>query len=261
MPVASGRWVHLLVLAGAPVAAALVGGVLGAVGSGRRNNTSAARYIVYFAAGAFLAVALLDLLPEAASEIGWPVALLSGAAGWGAASLLATWAGGFCPGCDIGDHGPDSVPSPASLSPFPMGLPLLAAISIHAGLDGLALMGGSGRPKGAELLTLAVLVHKLPEGMAIAAVNRSEGRSPLAAIGVTALVEAATFVGLFLGVLLGGGSRVLLGVAVGAVAGSFLFLVGYTVRTPGLKWAPTALTAGAGVLLIVAAHVLLGAVP
>jgi ZIP family zinc transporter len=203
-------WVELAVRAGVPVATALVGGLIGAAGAGERRLVPG--LLVYFAAGAFLAVAALHLLPESAAHGGWVAAGAATAAGVGLCMLLARWAGGFCPACALGT---------AHESVYRLGLPLLVVLSLHSLFDGMALAAGDAH--GEHPLSLAVLVHKLPEGLAIAAVCRSAGRSLAASVGWTALVESFTFAGLAFGLLLGHrtpGEAAGLGV----VAGSFVYL-------------------------------------
>jgi zinc transporter, ZIP family len=234
------EWSGLIARAGIPVAAALAGGAVGAAGTGKSRIP--ASLIVHFAAGAFLAVALIHLLPEAAEGAGWPAALLGAAVGSGFCALLARWAGGFCPACLGGKE--DSRHGAGTLSPIPsplgtarvqvweqggrlrLGIPLLVVVSVHSALDGLALVGeGRAHVGDVDLISMAVLLHKLPEGMAVAAVCRSLGMSAASALVVTAFVEACTFAGLLAGLLIGSIGERALSLGVGVVAGTFLYLV------------------------------------
>jgi ZIP family zinc transporter len=250
-----GQFLSLFLLAGIPVATALLGGLIGALGTGGRRLPTG--LIINFAAGAFLAVALFHLLPEAASRTGWPITLAAGGAGWVLSLLLAKWAGGFCPACQDPHVATanDRVAVEHATS-LVFGLPLLIVIGFHSSLDGLALVGGAQGSEAADLLTLAVLIHKLPEGMAVAAICRSEGKSPAASLGITALIEAATFVGLAFGVLVGHGGGLLLGVTLGMVAGSFIYLVALTFLAPATRHAAQVVSAAAGALLILGARLL-----
>src|SRR3954468_7529254 len=113
----------LVVRAGLPVAAALVGGAAGAGLWTRRGSLGP---LVHFAAGAFLGLALLDLLPEAAVPAGWPAA--GGAALLGALAtlFLSRWVGARCPGCALG-HG--------EVLRHRLGTPLLCVVGLHCILD------------------------------------------------------------------------------------------------------------------------------
>ncbi len=209
------EWSENLVRAGLPFGAALLGGLAGAAGVGRARAVSVP--LVHFAAGAFLAVALVYLLPEAAELASWPTALLAVAAGVALCGLLAR-TGAACPACD---HQKPVVDAR-------LGTPLLLVIAVHGGLDGMALAGAGDAHHTSEVLPLAMLLHKLPEGLAVAAVCRASGLSFGRTLFLTALVESPTFLGLGLGMLLGSVSGPLLGAALGAVAGSFLYLVWLT---------------------------------
>lgn len=239
----------------APVVAGMAGGLVGAFGGG---GVAGKRAIIGFAAGAFLALALLHLIPEAALEIGWPLALASAALGYAVSLLISRRASGFCPACSLtGDPEP---PRPA-LDRKPVhaepgiGAPLLLVVAVHCLLDGLALTGSGRHGHTAELMSLALLVHKLPEGMAVAAVLRSQGRGVGAAIGITALVEALTLAGALLGATLLAQGAWLLAALTGAVGGSFGYLSGLTLLTLMRQRRSNLLAAGAGALLLILGHV------
>jgi zinc transporter ZupT len=213
-----GDWGAALGAATTPVLAAWVGAVIGAVGAGGRRALTV--WVVHFAAGAFLALAVAHLLPEAAAGLRWPGALLSAGLGLGVCWLLTRWAGGFCPACSLEDAGPIATQ---------LQLPLLAVITLHSALDGLALTHGAEHARQhLALVSAVVLVHKVPEGLAVAAVARAAGRTALAALLITMAVEACTFLGLAAGTAIGGLGAGFLAGAQGVTAGSFLYLAGLT---------------------------------
>jgi zinc transporter ZupT len=207
-------WPGLLALGGVPVGVAMLGGVIGGVSTLRNRRITGA--LIHFAAGAFLGVALLHLLPEAAETVGWLPALLAAAGGGLFTALIGRWAGSGCPACEAG---------PEEAAALRLGTPFFIVVALHSGLDGIPL-AGTGSHHTAELFSMAVLFHKLPEGMAIAALSRAGGRSLPAALGLTAAIESCTLVGLAFGVVLGLAHGPFLGLGLGAVAGSFLCLVG-----------------------------------
>ena len=237
------EWSLMLVRAGIPVAAAMAGGVVGAASRGDQEHRTVP--LVYFAAGAFLCIAVVHLFPEAREQAGWGVALAALAAGWIVTALSARWAGTACPACASGR---------SEALHFQLGIPLLAVLALHSGLDGFALISeGAGRSFG-DVLSLAVLIHKLPEGLAIAALSRAAGQSLARALGTTAAIECCTFVGLLLAWRFGATPGPALGAAVGAVAGSFLCVVLLTLRniagTQHRVINMLAATGGVGVILL-----------
>src|SRR5207244_1247465 len=102
-----------------------------------------------------------------------------------------------------------------------LGGALLLVVAVHSLLDGVPL----AFPQGAAALSAALLLHKVPEGLAIAAVARASGFPLPQAIAVTAAVEGCTLVGAALGVALGHAHGAVLAAGMGLVAGSFLSLV------------------------------------
>jgi zinc transporter ZupT len=75
----------------------------------------------------------------------------------------------------------------------------LLGLTLHTFFDGVAIASGflvSSRL--GVLLFLAVLLHKLPEGVTIASVMVAGGQSPRRAIGAAAVLGAATVLGVLL---------------------------------------------------------------
>lgn len=256
---ASLEWAALGMKTGAPVLTAMVGAVAGATGFGTRRT--ATTIAVNFAAGAFLAVAVLHLLPEAASNAGWLLAVLAAAAGGALCAGLARWAGGFCPACMSGHSAGAAAPNEAAGldSTLQLGIPLVLVLALHSAFDGLALVG-SGADHQADLVSLAVLIHKLPEGLAIAAVCRSTGMSVAGSLGLTAAVQSCTLLGLLGGLAGGALGGPVLGLGLGVVAGSFLYLaiLTFSGERASSHRGLDAGTALAGSLVVVLARVFLG---
>lgn len=238
---------QVLLRVGLPLAAALLGALFGAFGGGQSRMATA--LVVHFAAGAFLALALLHLLPESGQQAGWTAALLAAAAGWSVCAVLTRRTGAVCPGCAAGHEHAAQLTYSASL---------MAVVGVHSALDGVALATAPSSAHSGDLLSLAVLVHKIPEGMALAAVCRSAGRSAGAAVIITALIQAATVLGYAVGALVLLRSGLFLGLGLGAVAGSLLYLVGVTFRSERQAEHPlwNLGLAAVGALLVVIPHLL-----
>lgn len=238
------RQLELLIQGGGPFAAAVVGGAIGALTAGARRELLAP--LVHFAAGAFLGIALLHLLPEAGHLVGWPLTLALAAAGWALAWLLTRWAGAACPGCAVRSE---------EWLQHRLRWPLVVVVALHSFLDGLPLtrqISDPGAAYGTELLSAAMLLHKLPEGLAIAVLARASGLNLPAALGLTTAVESCTLLGASAGLLLGQAHSPALGLALALTAGSFLWLVFLTVRDlPGAARPLTNMCATAAGTLVV----------
>jgi zinc transporter ZupT len=237
----SAQPIELLLRAAIPVGAAVVGGAAGALGTQR--NRAVVGPMVHFAAGAFLGIALLHLIPEAAREAGWAAAVLAAAAGCAVCALLGRLTGAACPACE--GH---------SATHVRVGTPLLWVAALHSVLDGFALADPHAHAEEAGLLSAAILLHKAPEGLAIGALFRAAGRTFPAALGLTAAVQSCTFIGAVGGALIGAAPPLLVGIAMAGVAGSFLYLVGLTLsgahHTARPAFSQGATAAGAIVILI-----------
>ena len=242
-------WFSVAVRAGLPVAVALAGGLVGVLG-GRRSQTTAS-LVVHFAAGAFLALVAVHLLPEAGEQAGWPGAVMATAVGWSLCAAISRRVGATCPGCTVGHTHPGQLA---------YGPALLAVVAVHSTLDGLALAGADLHGRTGELLSLAVLTHKLPEGMAVAAVCRTAGRSTAQALGLTALVQSGTVLGFLAGLLLFRVNETVLGLGLGLVSGSLVYLAALTLRADreARRQKGSLLMAAGGAVLVLVVHLATG---
>ncbi|MFN3648181.1 MAG: ZIP family metal transporter [Armatimonadota bacterium] len=215
-----------------------------------RRGGSVVSPLVHFAAGAFLALALLLLLPDGAAHAGWPAAILAAVVGAGACHLLARRTGASCPACPTGVE---------MLTHQEVVVPLLAFVALHSVLDGLPLVSGDHHHH-ESLVAAAILLHKLPEGLAVSALLRASGSSAARAFLLTAAVEACTFLGVLLGLALGQVSSLWLGLAVAGVAGSFLYVAGLALVDVGRSARPSQNRAAAalGAIVVMAARLALG---
>lgn len=243
------EWTELWIYPAPAVAAGVAGGIIGALGA--RRSSTATDVLVHFAAGAFLGLVFLHLLPESGERAGWGPALIAFVLGWLACFLLTRRSGAACPAC-----AGEPLPSRA----LPVGGLLVFTVALHSALDGFALSSAGKDPHAAELVSLAVLVHKVPEGVAVAALLRGAGRSVAAALLITSLVECMTFAGFGLGLLLREQQTLLLGLGLGFVAGSFVFFIAITLRHLRQAVHPrlNAVSTAAGVLVVFLAQLTSG---
>jgi zinc transporter ZupT len=186
-----------------PAIATLVGAVAAASGvwingSGRKSE-GAFRVFLPFSAGVLLGVAVFGLLPELADQGGWARSLVLFGLGYGILIAIDRSVYRVCPTC-ADDH--DHHACPEEFHGF--AAPLLVAAAIHSFLDGWSLataqqMGTVGLR---VAVPMAVMLHKIPEGIALGGIlSAAIGPRPLA-LAACVLAEGCTLVGAGISLLL-----------------------------------------------------------
>ena len=209
---------------------------------------------VAFGGGFVLAVALVEMVPEAL-EGGTHMPVLVGA---GFLLLYFTEHIGNVhfhtlppnqdsgnPGShhDLGTHG---VAVPAPTAP-PMvfsgqGLAAFAAFNVHDFVDGLAIGAAMVTSRGIGVLVfLGVLLHELPAGFAVASIMRSSGWSRTAALMAGVSIGVVTLIGIAIPFWVGDVSTTGTDVFLALAAGTFIYL-GASILIPaaetgGYRWA------------------------
>jgi zinc transporter ZupT len=184
--------------------------------------------LVYAAMGALLAVTAFDILPDAKALLSWPLFLLATASGYGLFWALGKYVYHICPACSIAAFDKATTERLGQSV-----LLLMAALSLHSAMDGIAVVVGD-RVAGHPDLTLlfAVSFHKLPEGLALSLLLLGAGYSRRAALLWTFAIESTTEIGALVGVLsLRHISLFHLGLVFAHVGGGFIYLI---VTTLGL---------------------------
>lgn len=205
--------------------------------------------LISFAAGALLAVALFDIFPEAVHQAGLVGAVISFATGYLLFYLITKFVFHICPAC-AATH------TEANFKALTWAM--IAALSVHSFMDGLAIYSGCMSASHIGLLVLlAVAYHKVPEGMALTLVALGSGMSRPRAFIITFGIEALT--------TLAGGLAGLaslfpqsarwIGYLLGHVGGGFVFLVIHALLSEVIKHHPrsTILAALVGALSMVLA--------
>jgi zinc transporter ZupT len=203
----SGAYIWLLLVV---ATAAAIGGVFASVLYSA--NPARVRVALPLSAGLLLGVALFGLLPELAKELSWRLSVVLFGLGFAAMVLI--------------DALLKRLRGDGSFA-----VPLLVAGGLHALLDGWALTATSLGTTPAVRLTLplALVLHKIPEGMALGGMLKHLMKKPSRALAAACGVEALT--------LAGGGISFWLAPRIGtdwtnyplALAGGFfLFLAGHT---------------------------------
>ena len=193
-----------------------------------------ARVFVPISGAILLAVSLFSILPEMAGEAGWLRAGALYGAGYGLLFAVNRYIHPVCPACSHShDHGHCEV----ELHGF--SVPLLVATSIHAFIDGWSMTVAQSAGAGSMRTTIpvAVLLHKIPEGLALGVMLRASFRSRGAAAAWGAGAELSTAAGALVALSLvqGEWARDLLAVA----GGTFLYLGFHAVHGAlGWRWLP-----------------------
>jgi len=167
-------------------------------GAGREAR-GVPRVVLPFSAGVLLGVALFGLLPELAGQAGWAASIMLFGLGYGLLIALNRYVYRVCPTCA---HDHDHHACGQELHGF--ALPLLTAAASHSFLDGWSVAAAQQvAPLGLRVaLPLAVILHKIPEGIALGGILFAAiGPRPLALAGCI-LAEGCTMLGAGIGLLL-----------------------------------------------------------
>jgi len=213
----------IIIRAAIAILAAGVGGFAGVIWKKPSHRTLCG--LVSFAAGALLAVTVVEIIPEAAEieGVGWIGALFATAAGVAFFYLIGKYVYYMCPACTASA-------TEAKSGYLRLGVLLMVALAIHSTVDGLAIAAASetNHEMLALLVLFAVSYHKIPEGLALVSVSRLAGFSRWRALISTLLIELTTGAGAFIGLFaLGRFSEFWLGITLGLIGGSFLYVVGF----------------------------------
>ena len=198
-------------------------GIAGALpGLSRRLGPTQTSYLVPFSGGLLAGIAAFGVLPELAELHGWLAGVPMLTAGIALLWLVSRCVYPVCPSCS---HTHQHELCETALHGF--ALPVVIATSIHAFLDGLGIAAAyqeSAQGLGTAVV-VAVVLHKVPEGIALGVMLRAALPSRTAALALCAAAEGATFLGALLYLLagppLGSGWS---GYALALAGGSFLYL-------------------------------------
>jgi zinc and cadmium transporter len=233
---------------------ALLAALIGVAGAaaGVSSIMGAPRKIVPFSGGLLIGVAVFGVLPDLAEHRGWAAGAGLLAAGIIALALFGRYVYPICPSCS---HTHDHDVCARLLHGF--AAPLIAAASLHAFLDGLGIAASQGEQAGGlgAVLTLGVILHKIPEGIALGIMLRASVNRAAAAFGWCALAEGTTLVGgLFESAIthLAGGGWLIYPLAL--AGGSFIYLGFHAIhgewRRRGVPAFMPALTGAAGAAVL-----------
>lgn len=104
-----------------------------------------------------------------------------------------------------------------------VGIPAFLGISLHSLMDGIALGAGFIMPQLAPVVLLAVVIHKMPDGISLSSILLSAGWGRRRIVNLTLIFSLMTPLGALLAYLfLRALSPELVAIAIGISAGTFL---------------------------------------
>src|ERR1019366_5080380 len=191
--------------------------------------------LIPLSGGLLIGVAVFGLIPELVLDIGWLLGLLLVALGYMLLKTLDRFAFSVCPSCAHDHSHPsaqaggsvvrDRVANACSEPLHGFAGPLLAATTIHAFVDGWGLVAvqvGTHTPGAGTTFAAALLLHKIPEGLALGTILRASVDRAWTAFALCAAVELSTVAGGAAGLWLTPANWVSYPLAI--AGGTFLFL-------------------------------------
>ena len=202
----------------AALAVAVAGGGLSAIAARTHRQLCA---FISLGAGTLLGVAIFGIFPECLEALRWWEFLLGVASGYLLFAIVSRYIFPVCPACAASHF--DEVTT-HRLTEF--ALAMMIALAIHCVVDGLALAVGHEESRAVDLsVTVAICVHKFPEGLALGALLLGGGFGRQRSLWLVAAVESTTILGAVLGwFLLRNLSAVWLALALANAGGGFFYL-------------------------------------
>jgi zinc transporter ZupT len=223
-----------------PILATLVAVASAAAGVALLGHGRHTRMLIPLSGGLLIGVAVFGLIPELVLDMGWVRGVALVVAGYMLLKAVDRFAFPVCPSC-AHDHSHESAQAGGSVvragvdhgGAEPLhgfAGPLLAATTIHAFVDGwglVAVQAGTHTPGAGTAFAAALLLHKIPEGVAIGTILRAslltERRDRAwTAFALCAAVESSTVAGGATGLWLTPANWVSYPLAI--AGGTFLFL-------------------------------------
>src|SRR5260370_15347367 len=135
----------------------------------------ASRWIIPSSGIILILISLFGVLPDLAATFGWPAGLALMSIGFTTIFTIDRFVYPVCPACaPTHDH------HGCATRLHGFATPLIIAMTIHSVFDGWALAAGNSQ-SGLGALSLGVMLHKLPEGLAFGAILRAAMKSRMRA--------------------------------------------------------------------------------
>jgi zinc transporter ZupT len=249
----------ILIRVGVAFAVALAGGVLSGVLARTHRQLCA---LISLGAGTLLGVTVFAIAPECFKVLTWWQCALGAASGYAVFALISKYLFHICPAC-AASHFDEATTHHFS----EIATAMMIALAVHCTVDGLALAAGHqeqlhqeeqgqnhrvdglalaaghqeqavpGASQSLDLsVTVAICVHKAPEGLALGALLLGAGFGRRRMFWWVAAVESTTILGGLLGwFVFPNLSPVWLALALSHAGGGFLFLATHAVLGEILK--------------------------
>jgi zinc transporter ZupT len=210
-------------------AVALGGGLLSALLARTHKQLCA---LISLGAGTLLSVTVFAIGPECWNGLAPWQFLLAAASGYALFAIISKYIFHVCPACAASHF------DEAATHRFgEIALAMMIALAIHCTVDGLALAAGRQEYSGLTpshwldmSLTMAICVHKAPEGLALGALLLGAGYHRARMLWLVAAVESTTILGGVLGWLVFRHvSNLWLDLALAHAGGGFIFLAAHAV--------------------------------
>jgi zinc transporter ZupT len=188
--------------------------------------------LISLGAGTLLGVTVFAIGPACWKELAPWQFLLAAASGYALFALVSKYIFHVCPACAASHF------DEAATHRFgEIALAMMIALAIHCTVDGLALAAGRQEHTGPATshwldasLTMAICVHKAPEGLALGALLLGAGYPRARMLWLVAAVESTTILGGVLGwFVFRSVSNLWLDLALAHAGGGFIFLAAHAV--------------------------------
>ena len=188
--------------------------------------------MISLGAGTLLGVTFFAIGPHCWATLQPWQLLLAAASGYALFAIISKYVYHVCPACAASHF------DEAATHRFgEIAVAMMIALAIHCTVDGLALAAGQEEKPGAAsghwldmTLTMAICVHKAPEGLALGALLLGAGYTRSRMLWLVAAVESTTVIGGALGwFVFGSVSNLWLDLALAHAGGGFIFLAAHAV--------------------------------
>lgn len=168
--------------------------------------------LISFSAGILLSVNIFTILPESyeMSKNIFAIAIAF-VFGYGLFYLIGKYVFHVCPACSA-THTQTFVA---------VSILMIVAFSTHSFLDGVGIAIESEE----GLVFIAVVFHKLPEGLALTTIGIASNFSKMKTLAFVFLIETTTIIGAFIGIFFSNIPLFFAGIILSFIGGGFLYLV------------------------------------
>ena len=192
--------------------------------------------LISIAAGSLLATTFFHIVPEQWTILSIPSIFIALASGYLLFYLISRYVFHVCPACAASHFEDQSTRQSRNFV-----LLLAIALTVHNLMDGMAIAIG-GKPTHSEdhSIFATVTIHKFPEGLALCALLLKAGYEKKKALLVTLLFESATLLGWAAGALLAQGlvENRLLSLLLVHIGGGFVYLAIHAVINESEEHSP-----------------------